>query len=385
MPRGPPLRLRDGLRSRSGRMTTPSATGGDGNGTSRSAPADCAAVIVDAHNDLLLELVLRRDDEEQPLELVLRRGEERLFERYWLPRLVAGGVGVQVCPLYAADSPREEARGRALAQAAEFARAVEENAERVCQVGTRAELDDPRLRLVLSMEGVEPLEGDPGAFEEWYELGVRSASLTWNYANEFAGGIETPTQGLTDRGKTARPPLRRARRRPRPRARLRADLARRARGRGALLGHARGLPRGVRPSTESRRLAARGARRARRRARDDGTGVRRRSRGADPSPLARPFRPRGRRDGRRARRARRGLRRSGRGCREGARRRRAAAPPERRRSRQARPASGSRASRGRTTTPRSSPRSKARGYDGERLDAILNGNWLRVLGESLPA
>ena len=29
------------------------------------------------------------------------------------------------------------------------------------------------------MEGVEPLEGDPGAFEEWYELGVRSASLTW--------------------------------------------------------------------------------------------------------------------------------------------------------------------------------------------------------------
>jgi membrane dipeptidase len=158
-------------------------------------------VIVDAHNDLLLELVLRRD-EEQPLELVLRRGEERLFERYWLPQLEAGGVGVQVCPLYAADSPHEEARSRALAQAAEFARAVEENAERVCQVRVRDELDDSRLRLVLSMEGVEPLEGDPGAFEEWYELGVRSASLTWNHANEFAGGIETPTQGLTDRGRT---------------------------------------------------------------------------------------------------------------------------------------------------------------------------------------
>jgi membrane dipeptidase len=158
-------------------------------------------MIVDAHNDLLLELVLRRD-EEQPLELVLREGEERLFERYWLPRLVAGGVGVQVCPLYAADSPREEARARALAQAAEFRRAVEENAGRVCQVDRRAELDDPRLRLVLSMEGVEPLQGEAGAFEEWYELGVRSASLTWNHANEFAGGIETPTQGLTDRGRT---------------------------------------------------------------------------------------------------------------------------------------------------------------------------------------
>jgi membrane dipeptidase len=51
------------------------------------------------------------------------------------------------------------------------------------------------------MEGVEPLEGDPGAFEEWYERGVRAASLTWNHANEFAGGIETPTLGLTGRGR----------------------------------------------------------------------------------------------------------------------------------------------------------------------------------------
>ena len=51
------------------------------------------------------------------------------------------------------------------------------------------------------MEGVEPLEGDPGAFDEWYERGVRTASLTWNHANEFAGGIDTPTQGLTDLGR----------------------------------------------------------------------------------------------------------------------------------------------------------------------------------------
>jgi membrane dipeptidase len=158
-------------------------------------------VIVDAHNDLLLELVFRRD-EERPLELVLRHGEERLFERYWLPQLEAGGVDIQVCPLYAADAPREEARGQAVAQEAEFSRAVEENADRVCQVRTRAELGDPRLRLVLSMEGVEPLEGDPSAFEEWYERGVRTASLTWNHANEFAGGIDTPTQGLTERGRT---------------------------------------------------------------------------------------------------------------------------------------------------------------------------------------
>jgi membrane dipeptidase len=157
-------------------------------------------MIVDAHTDVLLELVVR-DGIEPSLELVLRRGEAGVFTRYWLPRLAAGGVGVQICPLYGEGARRSDARERTLAQEAELRRVVEENAEQVCHVHTSAELRDPRLRLVLSMEGVEPLEGDPGAFEEWYGRGVRTASLTWNHANEFAGGIDTPTRGLTDRGR----------------------------------------------------------------------------------------------------------------------------------------------------------------------------------------
>jgi membrane dipeptidase len=158
-------------------------------------------VIVDAHSDLLLELVVREGEARSP-ELVLRRGRERLFERYWLPRLEAGGVGLQICPLYAATAPPADMRDWAVAQEAEFARAVAENADRVCQVRTRADLDDARLRLMLSMEGLEPLEGDGDAFEEWYGRGVRMASLTWNGANDFAGGIDTPAQGLTDDGRS---------------------------------------------------------------------------------------------------------------------------------------------------------------------------------------
>ena len=158
-------------------------------------------MIVDAHNDLLLELVLSREEGKFG-DLVLRHGDERLFDRYWLPRLQAGGVGLQICPLYAAEKEYARPSERALAQVAEFQQALAENADRVCQVTTRDELDDPRLRLMLSMEGVEALEGDPGAFEEWWERGVRSASLTWNYPNEFAGGIESPEQGLTDAGRT---------------------------------------------------------------------------------------------------------------------------------------------------------------------------------------
>jgi membrane dipeptidase len=157
-------------------------------------------LIVDAHTDVLLELVVR-DGDEPSFELVLRPGNAGVFQRYWLPRLVAGGVCVQICPLYGEGARRSDACERTLAQVTEFRRVVEENAEQVCQVQTSVELDDARLRLVLAMEGVEPLEGDPGAFEQWYESGVRSASLTWNHGNEFAGGIATPGQGLTSRGR----------------------------------------------------------------------------------------------------------------------------------------------------------------------------------------
>src|SRR5215213_9969220 len=162
-------------------------------------------MIVDAHTDVLLELVIR-EGEQPPFELLLRRGEAGVFKRYWLPRLTAADVGVQICPLYGEGARRPDARARTLAQEAEFRRVVEDNAEHVCQVQTRAELDDPRLRLVLSMEGVEPLEGDPGAFEGWYELGVRSASLTWNYANEFAGVRSSAGSTSSESSSTSRTP-----------------------------------------------------------------------------------------------------------------------------------------------------------------------------------
>ena len=158
-------------------------------------------MIVDAHTDVLLELLVG-PGEEPALDLVLRRGRDRLLDGYWLPRLEAAGVGVQICPLYGACERREGWRERALAQVAELERAAAANPDRVCVVRAGADLDDPRLRLVLSMEGVEPLEGDPGAFAEWHERGVRSVQLTWNHPNEFAGGIETPDRGLTRRGRT---------------------------------------------------------------------------------------------------------------------------------------------------------------------------------------
>ena len=107
-------------------------------------------LIVDAHNDLLLELVLSREEGKFG-DLVLRTGDERLFDRYWLPKLEAGGVGIQICPLHTADKPYARPSERALAQETEFRQLLAENSDRVCQVRTRDELSDPRMRLVLAI------------------------------------------------------------------------------------------------------------------------------------------------------------------------------------------------------------------------------------------
>ena len=325
-------------------------------------------VIIDAHTDVVLELLVGEGGEPS-LELILRQGQDRLLERYWLPRLEAGGVGIEICPLYGACAPGDGARGRALAQEAELRRAVEENAERVCLVRTGADLADPRLRLVLSMEGVEPLEGDPGAFEDWYERGVRSASLTWNHPNEFAGGIETPMHGLTPRGRA---------------------LVRRFGELGVVLDLAHASEQTWRDVLDQELpfSVTHGACRAvhdhpRNLADWQLDALAERGgvlgmmaiafvvdpRGAHVGPLARPLRPRRRGDGHRTRRARRGLHR----------------PAGTRRDRRAGQASlGLEGFTAPDDFPALVVALRRRGYDAERLEAILSANWLRILRAALP-
>jgi membrane dipeptidase len=142
-------------------------------------------MLADAHLDLLFELGFRA-------------GEERPFERHWLPKLRAGGVGLQVCPVFVEfDDLPELGLRRALEQVAAFNRALRECAEDVRSVRSRADVDhdDGRIRLLLSLEGVEPLGYDAALADVFWELGVRMASLTWNRRNPFADGCAEASDG----------------------------------------------------------------------------------------------------------------------------------------------------------------------------------------------
>jgi membrane dipeptidase len=146
-------------------------------------------LIVDAHNDLLLELELRG-------------GEENPFGRHWLPRLREGGVVLQVCPIFTSDRVEGTHRAAGLELLAAWERALEENSDSVFPVLTASDLDrvgrDGRIGLLLSLEGVEPVTD---GFDEWWDAGVRMAGLTWNRPTWAAGGLDTPGDGLTDAGR----------------------------------------------------------------------------------------------------------------------------------------------------------------------------------------
>src|SRR5512132_2725008 len=144
-------------------------------------------MVADLHLDLLLELTWRRG-----------HGETEVFARTWRPLLEAGGVRIQVCPVFIeVDRQPEGTLRTALAQVGAFHEAAREQGTRA--VRTRADLDaavdDDAIGLLLALEGVEPFGYDPRTAEVFWELGLRLASLTWNRRNPFADGVAEDEDG----------------------------------------------------------------------------------------------------------------------------------------------------------------------------------------------
>jgi membrane dipeptidase len=140
-------------------------------------------VIADAHVDILLELAHREH----------KLGETDVFARTWLPLLEAGGVGLQVCPVFVDLELQPEGSLReALRQVTALVHAVAESPDRLLQVRSRADLDvvesGERTGLMLALEGVEPFGYEVATADLFWELGLRMAGLTWNRRNPFADG-----------------------------------------------------------------------------------------------------------------------------------------------------------------------------------------------------
>jgi membrane dipeptidase len=152
--------------------------------------------MADAHNDLLLGVLHQRE-----------RGHADPFGDYWLPQLRAGGVVLQVLPVYTEEQfVGEGALRRALLLLETARRIAAEHASDVaiCETGPdiRRVIDSGRIALVLAFEGLEPVGSNLEVLDAFFRLGVRMSSLTWNRRTMFADGIgERATRGrLTSLG-----------------------------------------------------------------------------------------------------------------------------------------------------------------------------------------
>ena len=157
------------------------------------------AVVLDAHNDLLM--------------LVARRPPEAwvpYFRDRWLPQLRAGGVDVQVLPVFIDDEFRPEGSLRETLRMVEAAHRIAEGcADEValCVDGAQvdAALASGRIALVLALEGCPQVDDDIELIQTLFRLGVRVISMAHFGRSMLADGSAEDAAGsrLTRKGVAA--------------------------------------------------------------------------------------------------------------------------------------------------------------------------------------
>lgn len=122
-----------------------------------------------------------------------------------LPRLKRAGVTLQVLAICAAGRPRpyDWAKGILERWRREYARHQGELVWIRSAADFQSWAAGGKIGVLLALEGLEPLEGEPARLEEFSAAGVRMIALTWNGANPFACGVGVPVDsGLTPLGRT---------------------------------------------------------------------------------------------------------------------------------------------------------------------------------------
>jgi membrane dipeptidase len=137
------------------------------------------AVVVDAHNDLPVLMLLRN----------ARLGNHRV-ERYWrdvwVPEARKGGLNVQVLPVYCAPAVAEASLRASLLQVEAIEREAAQTPEvALCRSG--AEIEDAlaagQIALLVALEGTPGIGIDVELFAVFHRLGVRMVSFThWSRA-----------------------------------------------------------------------------------------------------------------------------------------------------------------------------------------------------------
>ena len=129
------------------------------------------SVVVDCHNDLPIMLT----------DWYRSLGQTDYFAS-WIPRWQAGGVNVQVMPIYVEPHFAEAALRRSLLLIETLREELDKHEDAVSLCLTSADIDDAlkanKTAIVLALEGCSQIGDDVELFRTFYQLGIRIASFT---------------------------------------------------------------------------------------------------------------------------------------------------------------------------------------------------------------
>ena len=182
-------------------------------------------LVVDAHEDIAWNIVaLGRDVRRSALETRRLESETDVPSRngicmVGLPEWLEGHVAVVFGTVYVEPARRrrsigpqvysdaEEAHAMGMRQLDTYHRLAEEEGQ-IALVGNQADLADvlaswaegsPTVGIVPLIEGADPIR-EPGEAELWFERGVRLVGLSWKAGTRYAGG-DGSGGSLTDLGR----------------------------------------------------------------------------------------------------------------------------------------------------------------------------------------
>jgi membrane dipeptidase len=139
------------------------------------------AIVVDAHSDLLSDILGRR-----------AAGQTKVLESIWLPAMQAGGIDLRVAAIYSPPQYVPElALRRALDEVAGFLDELDATpGAALCTTpdDIRRATSEGKRGFILGMEGVEPLGSDLTLLGVFYRLGVRVLGITHALRNYAADG-----------------------------------------------------------------------------------------------------------------------------------------------------------------------------------------------------
>lgn len=156
----------------------------------RSDELHSRSVVVDAHHDILMDVLSKR-----------RKGYKGRLNSYWAPKLLKGGVKVQVLPIYIDTDYLPESALRVTLRMIEAYHADFEDDDSILApaqsfADIETKLKAGKIPALLGIEGAEGLGSNLDLISTMHRLGVRVIGLTWNHRNAFADGTgEQETHG----------------------------------------------------------------------------------------------------------------------------------------------------------------------------------------------